>query len=293
MTTTEQGRKEGLRRAAATVLLVTLLFASAAAFMALKRTTDGIQRRKLPGSSIIYVPSGKFLRFATFGYSALAADLVYLWAIQYYSTPTIDDRFEHLAHIFSITSELDPRYIDPYEIGAIIAVQEAGDTDAAFKILDAGAEKNPDNWIFPFNAGHIAMMTLKDFALAETYFDRCMRIPGAPDFVPRLRANAIFRKGDLETSWETWLEIYNTAPDDRTRKIASNHLYNVKATIDTRRIREALRGYEERFGRLPQTLAGLVREGFLRDIPKDLDGRDYTYDPGTGEVKTAVIPWRR
>ena len=293
MTATEQGRKGRLRRAGATVLLVTLLFASAAASMALKRTTDGIQRRKLPGSSIIYVPSGKFLRFATFGYSALAADLVYLWAIQYYSTPTIDDRFDHLAHIFSITSELDPRYVDPYEIGAIIAVQEAGDADVALKILDGGAEKNPDNWIFPFNAGHIAMMTLEDFALAETYFDRCMRIPGAPDFVARLRANAIFRKGDLETSWETWLEIYNTAPDERTRKIASNHLYNVKAAIDTRRIREALRGYEERFGRLPQTLAGLAREGFLRDIPKDLDGRDYIYDPGTGEVKTAVIPWRR
>jgi tetratricopeptide (TPR) repeat protein len=285
---TERGRK-----ARATVLLVCFLFVTAATFAALKRATDRVLRRKVPGSSIIYIPSGKFLRFATFGYSALAADLVYLWAIQYYSTPTIDDRFDHLAHIFTITSELDPRYIDPYEIGAIIAVQEAGDVDAAFKILDTGAEKNPDQWIFPFNAGHIAMMTLKDFALAEKYFETCMRIPGAPDFVARLRANAIFRKGDLETSWETWREIYNTAPDDRTRKIASNHLYNVKATIDTGRIRDAVRTYRERRGRLPDTLARLVREGILEEIPKDLDGQDYLYDPETGEVKTAVIPWRR
>ena len=59
-----------------------------------------------------------------------------------------------------------------------------------------------------------------------------MKIPGAPEFVERLRANAIFKKGDLKTSWETWLDIYKRAPDERTKKIASNHLYNVKATID-------------------------------------------------------------
>jgi hypothetical protein len=281
------------RQIATTVLLVAFLLASAAAFTGLKRKTDHILRRKIPGSSIIYIPSGKFLRFATFGYSALAADIIYLWAIQYYSTPTIDDRFDHLAHIFSITSELDPYYVDPYEIGAIIAVQEARNTDTAFQILDLGAEKNPGEWLFPFNAGHIAMMTLKDFALAEKYFEACMRIPDSPDFVARLRANAIFRKGDLQTSWETWLEIYNTAPDERTRKIASNHLYNVKATMDKELIEEAVRVYTGRRGRPPETLDGLVREGFLADLPRDLDGRDYVYDPETGTMKTAVIPWRR
>ncbi len=288
----ERIRTKRARRITAALLAAFLVLAGLA-FMGLKKQTDRIFRRKVPGSSIIYIPSGKFLRFAAFGYSALAADFVYLWAIQYYSTPTIDDRFDHLAHVFSITSELDPHYVDPYDIGAIIAVQEAGDTETAFRILDMGAEKNPDEWLFPFSAGHIAMMTLKDFALAEKYFETCMRIPGAPDFVPRLRANAIFRKGDLETAWETWLDIYNSAPDERTRRIASNHLYNVKAAIDTGRISEALTAFRERRGRSPETLEELVRGGFLEELPKDLDGRDYVYDPKTGLVKTAVIPWRR
>jgi len=282
-----------ISKGVATLLLVAFLVATSGAFAALKVRTDKIVRRKVPGSSIIYLPSGKFLKYATFGYSALAADLIYLWSIQYYSTPTIDDRFDHLAHIFSIIAELDPRYVDPYEVGALIAIQEAHDPEAAFKILDLGLEKNPDQWVFPFDAGHIALMQLKDYPLAEKYFKICMAIPGAPDFVQRLYANAIYKKGDLKTSWDTWLQIYKTAPDERTKKIAENHLYNVKATIDTGMLKEALRAYRDRTGRFPDSLGRLVQAGLLKDIPKDLDGKDYVYDPGTGNVTTVISPWKR
>jgi tetratricopeptide (TPR) repeat protein len=286
-------KTSSVRKSTATLLLLAFLMAAAAAFMALKVATDRIGREKVPGSSIIYIPSGKFLKYATFGYRAVAADAIYLWAIQYYSTPTIDDRFDHLDHIFAIINELDPRYQDPYEVGALIAVQEARNPTAAFSILDRGAANNPDQWVYPFNAGHVAMMTLKDFPLAEKYFEQCLKIPGAPEFVERLRANAIFKKGDLRTSWETWLDIYKKAPDERTKKIASNHLYNVKATIDEAAIEDAAVKYRERFGRLPADLETLLRTGFLREVPKDMDGEGYLYDPATGKVKTVTSPWRR
>ncbi|MGZ5478095.1 MAG: hypothetical protein ACXWGZ_00745 [Candidatus Aminicenantales bacterium] len=287
------GERATVRKGAATVLLVLFLLASASAIVALKAVTDRVVRKELPGSSIIYIPSGKFLKYATFGYRNLAADAIYLWAIQYYTTPTIDDRFDHLDHIFAIINELDPRYQDPYEVGAMIAVQEARDIQAAFAILDRGAANNPDQWVYPFNAGHIALMTVKDYPLAEKYFAQCMKVPGAPEFVERLRANAIYKKGDLKTSWDTWLDIFKRAPDERTKKIASNHLYDVKATIDGAALEEAAAKYRERFGRLPADLEVLVRAGFLREVPKDLDGKDYLYDAATGKVKTAVSPWRR
>lgn len=287
MKTTSRGKgREGL-------ILTAAIVACAVLFSAVKVRTDSIARKKVPGSSIIYIPSGKFLKYATFGNTGLAADLIYLWSIQYYSTPTIDDRFTHLEHIYSIIGELDPLYGDPFEIGALIAVNEAHDPRLALKILDLGSEKDPKNWVLPFNAGHIAMMVLKDFDLAERYFSKCMAIPGAPDFVPRLRANAQFRKGDIETAWETWLGIYNTARDKRTRDIAGNHLYNIKQTIDTGKLREAVNKYLGRYGRLPSGLDQLTRTGLIKAIPKDLDGNDYVYDPKTGEVKAPIIPWKR
>ncbi|MGZ5555616.1 MAG: hypothetical protein ACXW3H_07695, partial [Candidatus Aminicenantales bacterium] len=61
------GERATVRKGAATVLLVLFLLASASAIVALKAVTDRVVRKELPGSSIIYIPSGKFLKYATFG----------------------------------------------------------------------------------------------------------------------------------------------------------------------------------------------------------------------------------
>jgi tetratricopeptide (TPR) repeat protein len=280
------------RRGFASLALTAVLLASCAGLMALKTAVDRIPRQKIPGASIIYIPSGKFLKYATLGYSSLAADLIYLWAIQYYSTYTVVDRFQNLEHIFSIIAELDPRYTDPYEVGALIAAYEARDLDLAFKILDLGLAKNPGQWLFPFEAGHYAQMA-KDYETAKRYYEKAMKIPGAPEIVKRLYGAASFKTMDLKTAWEMWLEVRDTATDDRTRKIADNHLYQVKSAADIGGIQAALARFRERYGRLPAELAELVRTRLLPALPLDLDGRDYLYDPQKGGVSPPSIWWKR
>jgi tetratricopeptide (TPR) repeat protein len=280
------------RKGSATLLIVLLLFLSCAGIVWLKLAVERVPRKRIPGASIIYIPSGKYLKYATFGYSSLVADLVYLWAIQYYTTYTIVDRFQNLEHIFSIIAELDPRYTDPYEIGALIAVNEAKDLNLAFKILDMGLAKNPDQWIFPFEAGHYAQRA-KDYDTARRYYEKTMTIPGAPAIAKRLYAAAGFRVMDLKESWETWLEVYNTAQDKRAKRIAGKHLYQVKATSDTNFLKEAVRQFRERYERLPAGLEDLVRVGLVSSLPRDLDGKDYIYNPKTGEIKAPSVWWKR
>jgi hypothetical protein len=281
------------RRFSGSFVLALYLLATAAGFTGLKIRVDRIPRTRIPGSSIIYVPSGKFLKYATFGYSSLAADLIYLWAIQYYSTYEIPDRFTYLDHIFSIIAELDPAYMDPYEVGSLIAGQEAGNIPLALKILDRGLEKNPGAWLFPFEAGNIAQIQLKDYALAREYFAKAMALPGAPNLIKRLYANATFRTMDYKTSWDTWLEIYNTAKDEQIRKTASNHLYQVKSAIDVGALKDAVAAFKAKYRRLPSALGQLAEAGILAAVPRDMDGQEYLYDPVTGDVKAATIPWKR
>jgi tetratricopeptide (TPR) repeat protein len=254
--------------------------------------TDRITRKKIPGASIIYLPSGKYLKYATLGYSSLAADLIYIWAIQYYSTPTIVDRFQNLFHIFSIIAELDPRFTDAYEVGALIAAYEDKKLELAYRVLDLGLEKNPDQWYFPFLAGHYAQLA-KDYESARKYYEKAMKIEGAPEIVKRLYAASSFRIMDLKTAWETWLEVFNAAQEERIKKIASNHLYQVKAAMDIQMIEEGLARYKARFGHLPPALQELARMGIIPAVPQDMDGRDYVYNPRTGEVKAPTIWWKR
>lgn len=289
-------KKFSRERGLSTIFLVLLLILTCGIFMILKIENDNISRKKLPGSSVIFIPSGKYLKFATLGYSSLLADLVYLWAIQYYSNYSIPERFDYLDHIFSIIAELDPCYLDPYDIGALIAVYDARDLDIALKILDRGLDKNPDQWIFPYNAGHYVQMLKKDHILAQEYYKKMMEIEGAPAIARRLYADAAFKSMDYQTALENWQEIYQTAKeekDERIKKIASNHIYQVKAAIDIQMVKGAIAKFKERYGRNPIDLSRLVKAGFLDSLPKDLDGKEYLYDSKTGEVKAPTIPWKR
>jgi tetratricopeptide (TPR) repeat protein len=274
-------------------IVIPLLVVSCALMMGLKTVTDKVPRLKIPGDSLIYIPSGKYLKVATFGFSSLAADLVYIWSIQYYSDYSIAERYDHLDHIFSVISELDPLYLDPYEMGALIAVYEAKDPYLAFKVLDRGLEKNPEQWIFPYQEGHYAATMLKDYDLAREFYKKAMEVKGAPPIVKRLYADSAFKGMDYQTAWQNWQEIYRSSDDERIKKIASNHLYKVKSAMDIDRIEKAIGKYRQRFGRLPTDLSQLVREGFIASLPQDLDGNDYLYDPDTGEVKSPTEWWKR
>ena len=280
-------------RGLSTLFLAFLFIVSGSGVVALKMENQGAARLQVPGSAVQYLPSGKYLKVASLGYSSLLADVIYVWAIQYYSDPNISDRFDHLDHIFGVIAELDPEYSEPHLIGAMIAAYEANNPRLAIKLLERAMEKNPDDWIFPLEAGHYAQMLIKDFPTAQHYYKRAMEIKGAPDIAKRLFANAAFRSDDIETAMKTWLEVYQTAPDERIRKIASNHLYEVKASVDIKGLQEAMAQFQERFRRRPMNLPQLVRAGLLKSLPRDLDGKDYIYDPQTGEVTTAIIPWKR
>jgi hypothetical protein len=277
-----------MKKSAVVVILVLSLLAS----MGLKLGNDALPRKRVPGSSIIYIPSGKYLKMASFGFSSLAADLIYLWAIQYYGNPAIPDKFIYFDHIFSMISELDPRYVDPYEVGALIAFYDARDPALAYKILDLGTAKNPDMWIFSLEAGHYALAR-KDFDTAKAYFEKTMTIPGAPPITRRLFADASFKTLDYQTAWETWKNVYETATDEQIRKIASNHLYQVKAAADIAALKNAVFEFRTRTGRNPENLDALVRTGLIRQVPKDFDDKDYVYDPQSGGIATAVSPWKR
>ncbi|MCI4445885.1 MAG: hypothetical protein JHC32_07650 [Candidatus Aminicenantes bacterium] len=272
--------------------LVLFLILSLLLFSWLKIQSDKVARKKIPGSSIIYLPSGKYLKYATFGYSSLVADIIYLWAIQYYGSYDIPDRFKYLEHIFSIIAELDPKYTDPYEVGALIAVYDAHDPELAYKILDMGLQKNPNMWIFPFQAGHIAQMQ-KDFERAREYYRQAMEIPGAPPIIKRLYANASYKTMNYQEAWQMWKEVYETAKEDWVKEIAYNHLYRVKSTVDIEALNEAVKKFKEKYGRWPADLNSLVRAGLIKEVPRDLDGKDYLYDPKTGEVKPARVWWKR
>lgn len=238
-------------------------------------------------SSMLYLPSGKYLKPFSFGYHALMADFIYLWSIQYYGDPAAQPKMEYLKHTYDLITELDPHYMDAYQTGALFMFYEGRNPMAGLQLLEQGMRNNPNEWILPMDAGFYCFMTLKRQDLAAKYFERAAKIPGTILFAKRAQASMTFKMGDKPAALQLWSEVYEAADTDSIKQTAYQHIHDLRVLIDLDILRNAIRAFQETFNRPPLNLEQLVYHRFLKQLPVDPDGNPYQYDPRTGYVKYA------
>ncbi len=245
-------------------------------------------------SAFVSLPAGKTLKVLSFGYHNLAADMLFIWSIQFYSTPYIRNRFDFLERIYEAITDITPRYRDPYIVGALIMVHEAQDVPMALRLLEKGSRHNPQEWRFDQEAGYYCYKYLKDNERAEAYYRRAAAKPDAPAFIRRMNAHLVYLRDDPRVAYQMWLDIYLGAEDILTRDSAINHLYQIRAEIDTAILAEKITEVRARTGRWPRALSELVEAGLVSSLPQDYHGNDYVYDPQQGTVQAErIFKWKR
>jgi tetratricopeptide (TPR) repeat protein len=236
---------------------------------------------------LLYLPNGKYLKAASLGQASVVADLVYFWAIQYYSDYDRADRYKYIEHVFgTVIPELDPRFVDPYWLGALILTTEAQDLEGGLRLLDLGAGKNPHEWVFPFLAGWECDHA-KEYERAAAYFDRAARIPDAPAALVHLVAGMRARGGDLREAIAKWEEVLrDPRGDDASHAIAERQVRTLTVRADLKDLDAAVVAFRQQRGAPPRRLDELVHSGLLPRVPLDPDGKPYHYDPATGTVSS-------
>jgi len=266
-------------------LLVAGLWGAGISARALERLAPARGR----SGPLLYLPNGRHLRAMSLGHAPLLADLIYLWAIQYYSEYDTTDRFRYVRHIFGdVIAELDPHYLDAYWLGAMILTVEARDLEGGLALLDLGIERNPDQWILPYLAAWECHMASRP-ECATRYFERAAAVPGAPPVARRMHAALLARTGALEEARRLWVAVLeDPASDDLSRAIAERKVREVQVEIDVSALRQAIAEFRIGNGRAPYDLAELRRRGYIREVPIDPSGQPYVYDAATGRVASAA-----
>ena len=129
-------KRHPLAQTVGVIALAAALMAGAARLQALRE-----ERYPPPGAAdaSLYVTSGTTARRLTAGYNALAADLYWIRAIQYYGDaklklartasapgggrPAADDGYPLLYPLLDLTTTLDPRFNIAYRFGAIFLAE--------------------------------------------------------------------------------------------------------------------------------------------------------------------------
>lgn len=259
--------------------------------LGIDRAGEGRMREK-GMEELAYFPSGRFVRQASIEYQDLAADLIWLRAIQYYGHHLMTDRkYEWLGHVFGILAALDPRFIGAYHFGAYTLAWDARQPHEAIDLLVDGMKDNPMDWQLPFDAGFINYMLLRDYEQAGRQFEISSRLPNTWSLTSRWAAVAVARAGDYGTARQMWLDIYNGTENKQLRALVVRQLRRLKFDEGLDHLQEAVDRFSEQERRLPTGLGELVRRGYLPALPEEPFGGRFYLDGD--KVKSTTPPGRR
>jgi hypothetical protein len=239
----------------------------------------------------LYVTSGTTARRLSVGYAALAADVYWIRAIQYYGDVKLSlDRtrpgaaeaasassqpnagYGLLYPLLDLTTSLDPHFNIAYRFGAIFLAEPypggAGRPDLAIALLQKGLAARPDKWEYMEDIGFVHYWWRHDYHAASEWFDRASRIEGAPWFLKSLAAPTLAEGGDRGSSRTMWQAIRQTAVIDWLRTDAERRLLQLDAMdfidqiqADVNRARSS--------GLQVTTWDQLVRAGAVPGVPVD------------------------
>jgi hypothetical protein len=248
------------------------------------------------GRELLYLPSPEMLKIMSLGNPGLAADILYLWSIQYYSLFKPHERFLYLETIYNLITDLDPLYVDAYRIGALIMqIQTGGDQQelkgAVRRLFEKGLRNLPENWGLAEAAAWDFFIRFRDRETAIYFAEMAVRHPEAPARIKRMvgvwrdKASA----WSLEDSIAYWRRAVEDAEDEWDRTMCMNQLYDAVAARDRERLEPLLKTFAGRYGFCPSSWEDVVRAGALREVPRDAFGDPY----GIGTETCGLVAFKK
>jgi len=239
------------------------------------------------------LPQGEYLKPALLGYHHLGADILWLRLIQVVGKKRNSvDEYEWIYHALDVITMLDPQYTYAYYAGGVILGDLANRPDLSNRLLEKGVRANPDVWNIPFLLGYNYYFLLGDPVKGAEYIMEAARRPDGPSYLPGLATRMAAEAGSPDTALAFLEARLRETQDQDMREVLANRMKEVIIERDLRLLGNAVEVYRMQHHASPETLANLVAERVIPNLPEEPFGGDYRLDPKTGLVSSSTHPNR-
>lgn len=223
------GWRGTLTRTLATLALVFIMVTTLAAL--------DDDRKNLDSGERLYFPSGKFLVESSLGFRQASADYLWFRFIQYFGSYA---KGHHDLRYFDLLldgiTRLDPRFVEAYHFGSLVAWSEQGDFPKSIDILKRGILHNPDSARLPFQVAFTYYVFYHDYDRAAFWFETAAKCSDATDRESRFAAFARYKAGDDRVSLALWKDLQKTASSVEMRELAVKMIKKLERQISIRQI---------------------------------------------------------
>ena len=243
--------------------------------------------------ALLYVRSPEALRRIALSFDALAADVYWIRAIQYYGGQRLaratKRNYELLYPLLDLATSLDPYFNIAYRFGAIFLSEPypggAGRPDQAVALLRKGLAAQPTKWQYYHDIAFVHYWQLRDLQAAAMWFRRAAAQPGAPSWLEPVAASMLIRGGDRAAARFLLQQILRSE-EAWLRRMAARGLLQIDALDHMDQLQRIVEKNPPPPGQ-PYSWQGLIRRGILADVPRDPTGTPYDMDPATGAIGVA------
>ena len=240
-----------------------------------------------------YLPKGEYLKLVVLGYQQMAADLIWLKAVQHLGEQH-QTRAGYLSayHAVDVLTDVDPTFVFAYQAAGTVLGVWAGLPRESIALLTKGMRNHPEVWQLPFYVGYDYFYELHDPVMGARYFRIASVLPGAPDYLPRLAARMTVEVGDPQAALEFLQRLYQQTEDEQVRQGLARRMKEVIVERDIRFLEEGVRRYKARYGKLPVKLEDLVTREIIPKIPEEPFGGIYKLQASEGTVASTGLSER-
>lgn len=251
----------------------------------------GLSHRRPGDRGELWIPPPEVARVASLGFHNLVSDYHWLRALQIVGSSEHDPG-QHgavLARLVEVVTALDPWVDHPYRFAALWLTDSLASVRKADALLDQGIAYHPTDWRNPFYQGVNRFLYLEDADGAADSIEQAMRLPGSPEYLPRLAARLRAGGNSLDAAAVMMAELLKTAEDPYTR---AGYRYTLEAIETERRARalDAARAeFQRRHGRDIARVEELAEgpRAVLRALPPEPHGKAWVLDPDSGRIVSA------
>lgn len=250
------------------------------------RQQDSLNRE--PDRPPLYLPDAEHVKLLTLGFNNFFSDILWFNTINYFGKQfegTKDYRW--LGHMCDLVTQLDGNATHAFEFCGTLVSWEAKRFDDTERLLTRAVELHPDTWRFFYLRGFNRWYFLNRQDLASEDFVHASKLPEAPAFLGSLASRLLAGQNNINMAIQLLQDLVKNSTDKKAKAALEEKLQRAVLRRDLDNLNKAVSLYKERLGTPPQSLDDIVREKFLRYIPREPFGGTYTLDTTSGEVKSS------
>lgn len=193
-----------------------------------------------------------------------------------------EERVGWVQRNFDCATSLDPRLIQGYFFGGIVAARDRAGIGKGIAFLKKGLERSPGDWQIPYWIG-MDYYQIGEFLQAARYYDQASRFPDAPPFLRGIQPMAYYRAGRPEMGIIFLKGLVQSVKDPRQLELIEKKLswLNIIVVLE-----KNVQAFVSAHGRVPADLQELAKAGMIAAVPDDPFGQGFYLDPATGRVKS-------